>query len=157
MLKSDHYSCLFTKYSVIFVLSFTSTAPRKGLPEVVLCSFEPSNTLSFHSSSPSSSDTQMEPSSSGSSSQLEENKFPSDMKLERRMKVEAKNRAIKVDPVDVSKLGSPRSRRPIIEGDVRRVSDLNLEPCQGKNEKQGTSSSELLLSGDTPNESQQRL
>lgn len=42
------------------------------------------------------------------------------------MKVESKNKAIKVAPVDISKLGNPRSRKPVIQGEVTRVSDLRF-------------------------------
>lgn len=38
----------------------------------------------------------------------------------------SKTKAIKVAPVDVAKLGQPRSRDPIIRGDVSRVSDISF-------------------------------
>ena len=135
------------------LIQFGFTVPRMGLPEVVMCSYDPLNPLHFHSSS----DDQGEQSSSSHQSQSERNISSSDLKLERWMKVEQKNRAIKVDPVDVSKLGSPRNRRPIVEGNIKRVSDLNFEDCQKETEKQDTVSSDLHLSGRTASNSQQDL
>lgn len=50
----------------------------------------------------------------------------SKVRFDLRVKTEPRSKAIKIAPVDVSKLGNPRSRKPVIHGDLVRVSDLSF-------------------------------
>jgi len=132
------------QFNLTNLLFYTINSPfseshRRGLPEVVLCSFDASQPPIYSDSSdlPSSSSSSVcvaginKHKGFGSQSNIfGDGDFrgsqTSILQSDRGGKLDHRTKAIKIDPVDVSKLGQPRSRKPIIKGDLKRVSDVTF-------------------------------